>query len=421
MSPLFPTRQRAEHFDSLLEGVPPDDLDPRTSELLELVGGLRSVPTPEPRPEFVADLRSRLMAAAETEFVPAATARERDDIARLTVRPTRTRGQRRVGLALGAAAIVAATTSMAVASQSAIPGQTLYPVKRAIENTRAGFSVGDEAKGQRLLGNASGRLDEVAELTSQQDPDAELVTQTLDAFAAQADQAGDHLVKDFEANGDQASMQQLLQFSADSVDTLAGLEATIPSAAHDALLNAAQVVVALNATASQLCPDCGEPLSEVPPQLVGAAAGALDDDTGSIVGGQLPGTGAPSAAPDSGLDQPSTLDPPPTPITIPTQLPTSVPTTLPGSGSSGAGLPGADTTGGAGGGNGGNGGGGGGGDGKGGKDKPVDLSPVTDTVNNVVTGAVQGVTDALDGLTGGLTGTLTDPLTGGLTSGGSGQ
>ena len=56
MSPLFPAQRRAEHFDSLLEGARRDDLDPRTSELLELVGALRAAPAPEARPEFVADL-----------------------------------------------------------------------------------------------------------------------------------------------------------------------------------------------------------------------------------------------------------------------------------------------------------------------------------------------------------------------------
>ena len=410
MSPLFPAQRRAEHFDSLLEGARPDDLDPRTSELLELVGALRAAPAPEARPEFVADLRARLMVAAETELVAAPAARERDDVARLTVKPARTRGQRRVGLALGAAAIIGATTSMAVASQGAIPGDPLYPVKRAIENTQAGFSFGDDAKGETLLGTASGRLDEVDELSQRKDPDAALVTQTLDTFATQADEAGTHLIDDYEAHGNAASIQQLQQFTHSSIDTLAGLDGVIPPAAHDALVNAAQVVVALDAKANQLCPDCGEPLSELPPQLVAGAAGALDDGTSTLTGGQLPGAG-PSGQADGGLDQPSTLDPPASPITIPSGLPTTLPTASPGG--LGTGLPGTGTTSGSGG------GGGGGGGGKGDKPKPVDLSPVTDTVDNVVSGVVQGVTDALDGLTGGLTGTVTDPLTGGLTGTGN--
>ena len=151
MTPLFPARRSAERFDSLVEGGRRDDVDRTTADLLELVSTLRSVPEPQARPEFVADLRERLMLAAAAELTPApVAARERDDVARLTIKPARTRRERRVGIALGAVAIMGATTSMAVASQGAIPGDALYPVKRAIENTQAGFSVGDDAKGETL-------------------------------------------------------------------------------------------------------------------------------------------------------------------------------------------------------------------------------------------------------------------------------
>src|SRR5690349_1420159 len=110
------TRRRAESFDTLLEGGRLDgDVDARTAELLELVGALRSVPAPEARPEFVTGLRERLMVAAETELTPV-PAGERD-VSRLTIKPAKTRRERRVGIALGAAAIIGATTSMAVASQ----------------------------------------------------------------------------------------------------------------------------------------------------------------------------------------------------------------------------------------------------------------------------------------------------------------
>ena len=54
---------------------------------------------------------------------------------------------------------------MAVASQSALPGDALYPIKRAIENTEAGVRVSDDAKGETILSNASGRLNEVDKLT----------------------------------------------------------------------------------------------------------------------------------------------------------------------------------------------------------------------------------------------------------------
>src|SRR4051794_8024893 len=176
MKPLFPTQRRAERFDSLVEGRQPAGGDNLDAELLELVAALRSAPQPQPRPEFVADLREQLMVAARTELVAADPGSRGDDVAtRLTITPRRTRRERRVGVALGAVALVGATASMAVASQNAIPGDPLYPIKRVIENAQTGLSVGDDAKAESILGNASGRLDEVDRLTQAPDPDAHLV------------------------------------------------------------------------------------------------------------------------------------------------------------------------------------------------------------------------------------------------------
>src|SRR5262245_7418358 len=171
MTPLTPARRRAERFDSLVEGGRRDDVDQATSGLLELVGALRSVPEAQPRPEFVADLRQRLVVAAAAELKPA-RARECDDVERLTIRPTRTRRERRIAIAIGTVAVLGATTSMAYASQSAIPGDTLYPLKRAIESTETGLHRSDDGKGEAMLGNASARLHEVDELGQKQDPDA---------------------------------------------------------------------------------------------------------------------------------------------------------------------------------------------------------------------------------------------------------
>ena len=129
------------------------------------MGALRSLPEPHARPEFVADLREQLMVAARSELVAPAPGSRDDVAARLTIAPRRTHRERRFGVALGAVAIIGATTSMAVASQSALPGDALYPIKRAIENTQAGVRVSDDAKGETILNNASGRLDEVDKLT----------------------------------------------------------------------------------------------------------------------------------------------------------------------------------------------------------------------------------------------------------------
>jgi hypothetical protein len=393
---LFPAQRRAERFDRMVEGGRHDHVDRRDADLLELVGALRSVPEAQARPEFVADLRERLMVAAETELVATpAAARRLDEVERLTVKPRRTRNERRLGVALGAVAIIGATTSLAVASQSAIPGDALYPLKRAIENTQAGFSVGDDAKGETILGNASGRLDEIDELTSGSDPDAALVRDTLNTFSDQATEAGDLLMADYEQNGHEESIEALHHFTTQSMGILGDLEAAIPSSAHDALLNAARALFTLDQAADQVCPDpaCGDGITEVPPQLLSAGAGAVEDLTGTAAG-ELPGTDASgdggqngdSQITDGGKgDNPSGMNPPESPITIPsTPVDTSGVTDPIGSL-----LPSTDATSGSGSGSGGK-----------HKPKPKPVDVVTTTVDDVVTGVVDGVNEVLGGLTG---------------------
>src|SRR5699024_3599055 len=110
-----------------------------TGELLEVVGALRDVEHPEPRPEFVASLRTRLMAEADEVLT--------DVDAQLTL-PAHSRSgrDRRLAVAAGAIAVVASTGSVAVASQDALPGDTLYPVKRVLEGAQTSITLGDEAQ-----------------------------------------------------------------------------------------------------------------------------------------------------------------------------------------------------------------------------------------------------------------------------------
>jgi len=276
MSSLHPARRGAERFNALLEGERDAARDARHAELLELVGALRSVPQPEARPEFVSDLRERLMLAAETELVvpdsPAALTE------RLTVRTRRTPRERRLAVALGGIAIIGATTSMAVAAQSAIPGDVLYPLKRAMENAEAGLSVSDEAKGNTILENASGRLDEVDQLAHQDDVDATVVSETLTEFADQASEASELLMADYSATGSEESINDLRDFTASSIEVLAGLEEVIPADAEEALIDAAKVLFDIDTLAASLCPECASNgITTIPGTLLASGDATLDD------------------------------------------------------------------------------------------------------------------------------------------------
>src|SRR5687767_12090177 len=141
MSPVFATRRRAEEFEAVVEGrsTPssrgaPDD---RYDDLLALVGAMRGVPEPQARPEFVAELRTRLLAEAAT--MPAGQAAEVDRLRLRKPDPGRVRNprERRLAIAMGGFALVGATATMSVAAQSALPGDLLYPLKRGIESAHA--------------------------------------------------------------------------------------------------------------------------------------------------------------------------------------------------------------------------------------------------------------------------------------------
>ena len=101
--------------------------------------------------------------------------------------PARGRDRRWPSL-LGGAAIVGATATMAVAAQTALPGESLYSVKRGIEAAEVRFAGDDAARGRALLANAETRLTELEALTANDDPSAQqTVPDTLDAFTEQSE------------------------------------------------------------------------------------------------------------------------------------------------------------------------------------------------------------------------------------------
>ncbi len=241
---------------------------------------LREAPAPEPRPEFVADLRERLMAAADTLLVPS-------DEARLTLPARRPARERKIIAAVAGVAIVGSSASMAVAAQSALPGDALYPVKRIIEDVQAGIRVGDAQKGATLLTNAEGRLDEVRELSRTGAlEDGPAIADTLNAFTEQSTEASDLLLSDYAETGDEGSIRDLRDFTSGSMQSLAELEPQVPIEARDELLHAAQVLSQIDTEAERACAACGGPgINQLPAILASAgyAADASAPFTGILV------------------------------------------------------------------------------------------------------------------------------------------
>lgn len=258
MNPVFPAHKRADEFSSLVEGSSTDRLRATGKNadlvpLVALVTSLRATPPPEPRPEFVAGLRERLMLAAETALVP-------DTSEQLAARgrpaPRRTGRERRMAIAVGGFALVSASASMSVAAQTALPGDTLYPLKRAIENVHESALRDADDKGATMLDNASSRLDEVDELSRSGSQDATVIARTLRDFSDQAAAASDVLLDDYETTGRLSSISELRAFTASSRDVLQRLESVVPAEVRAVLVQARGVLDEIERQALRLCPSC---------------------------------------------------------------------------------------------------------------------------------------------------------------------
>lgn len=275
MSPVFATQRRAEEFNTLVESSTGALDDARYAEVLALVGQLRDLEPPAPRPDFTLALREQLMAAADTVLLPApdpASDPASDavsDTERLTLPPRRTARDRRIAAAVGAAAIIGASTSVAVAAQSALPGEMLYPVKRLLENAQTEAHLSEGGKGTSLLSNAADRLAEVTELSRTSDLDeASTIADTLSAFSEQSLAASDLLLDDYEQTGDRSSVEDLNDFTSSSMETLSQLEAVLPPGTREELQYAAQVLGQIDAAASRACPSCRGGLEQIPAALL---------------------------------------------------------------------------------------------------------------------------------------------------------
>ena len=388
MTPAFSARRRADEFEALLSpshDTPLGERDAaRFAALLDVVSDLRALPEVAPRPEFVSSLRERLMAEADTVLVrqPAAPSRLAMPVT------TRTR-DRRVATLLGGAALVGATATMAVAAQTALPGESLYGVKRGIESAQVRLAGDDAARGRTLLAQAETRLDELEQIAAGDGGTDKLAPDTLDAFTDQSGDGVRSLLRAYEGGGSEQDVQDARDFTVRSMERLDALQPQLPASARDELLAAGRTLTDLDMEISTACLTCSGGITTTPDFLLSSAPQdlltGLDSDEQTLeaapVSGQdLTGITVPEVLQSPGAGLPGS------PSTTPTLAPETVLPDLTGQG-------------------------------------PTKQDPTKDPTKPVKE-VTQGVTDAtsdlanqLDGVTGGALGGLTtgaDDATGGL-------
>ncbi|MET3961403.1 hypothetical protein ABIE44_001337 [Marmoricola sp. OAE513] len=259
MTPLSPARRDAEAFAVAVEdrtaavaGARGDVAD-RYADLLTCVDVLRAQDVPAPRADFVADLRMRLMDAADTLLVPAET-----DLAPVVPlhSPAAARRQRRISIAAAAFVVVGGTAGVAAAADNALPGDPLYPIKRGIESAKVSLSTSDSGKGQDLLRNANTRLVE-AEALIAQDKNPAQITETLDSYEESATNGADLLFGEYQRNGDSEELSRLRAVLGSQLAKLDSLSSEAPSGTIKAFEHAKALLGDLDQQASVLCGNCG--------------------------------------------------------------------------------------------------------------------------------------------------------------------
>jgi hypothetical protein len=270
MTSLLPARRRAEEFAALIDGGARSHVAP-SPEVVDLAGLVRLLrdraerEPATPREDFARDLRARLLAEAETALSP--------ENARLEL-PSRQRGtrERRLVAAATAAVLLGGSTTMAAAAQGALPGETLYPIKRGIEHAEAGLSLSPAGKGKDLLHQAEGRLVEVDRLLTG-GQDLARAEETLAAFGHQATEGADLLFSSYEETRDPASIEDVRAFTADGMRSLEQLSRSAPAAAQDDLADAAMLLRDLDREAESLCSGCAAdlPTLDLPASLMAQA------------------------------------------------------------------------------------------------------------------------------------------------------
>lgn len=300
MTPWISAR-RADAFESRLNSPTRGDQHPSDvdAELADLVAQMRALASPAPRPEFLGSLRERLMTEA-AEVLVAVPAPERAALdranARLVLPERNPRRQRRLVAAVGTVVLLGTGSTMAVAAQSALPGDGLYPIKRLVESARSTITFSDTGKGEQALDHARARLTEAAQLI-ENGSDASLyqVPGTLTTFTSQAHEGADALLGAYAADGSTDSVQQVRDFVADSLARLAAVQPTAPESVQTSLRDAAEALVGIDANAVALCPGCGKALADYSNLL---SAPAVDPTEVLEPGADpTPGTGAPTGLP----------------------------------------------------------------------------------------------------------------------------
>ncbi|MFE0571623.1 DUF5667 domain-containing protein [Streptomyces albogriseolus] len=288
------------------------------AQLLTLASGLSALPRPGLDPEVKVVQRAQLVAAFEAMLQEGTAAGEATDRAVPEQRSRRAKGAHRAtplgrlrprsrlakgltagGLTVGVAA--GALGGVAAASSDALPGDSLYGLKRGIEDVKLTFADGDDERGRVYLDHASTRLNEARRLMERDRAgslDHESLSEIRRALSGMRHDAseGHRLLREaYERNPDSLGpMQALSSFSRAHRDTWGNLRDRLPVQLGDVSEQVTSVFDAIDEDVAPL--QSLLPRSPSDEADDGKRRGDSATDTGA------PSTAEPSTSPGTGRD-----------------------------------------------------------------------------------------------------------------------
>ncbi|MFB7367496.1 DUF5667 domain-containing protein [Streptomyces hydrogenans] len=214
--------------------------------LLALASGLGDLPKPELDPEVKVVQRAQLVAAMEAMFAQGTAgagptvpeqrstrgAHRASPLRKLRPRSRWTKGLAAGGLTVGVAA--GAFGGVAAASSDALPGDSLYGLKRGMEDLKLGMADDDADRGGIYLDQASTRLSEARRLMERAragDLDHESlgeIRRALGGMKHDAEEGHRLLRQAYDRDGEIAPMARLNSFAQAHRDTWNGLRDRLP-------------------------------------------------------------------------------------------------------------------------------------------------------------------------------------------------
>ncbi|MCB5169256.1 DUF5667 domain-containing protein [Streptomyces bambusae] len=264
------THRRANAFAQALEDQTPSDPPETAAEqpeapadaaepgehnrLLALANVLGEMPRPALDPEVKVVQRAQLVAAMEAMVIEGTLggaptdpqvpeqragrgAHRATSLRKLRPRSRWSKGIAAGGLTVGVAA--GAFSGVAAASTDALPGDSLYPVKRGMEDIVLGMADGDGDRGEVYLDHASTRLSEarrLMELEKAGELDHEALGQirrALSGMKHDAEEGHRLLYSAYERDGSLAPIQALSSFSRNHRDAWGKLRERLPAQLTD--------------------------------------------------------------------------------------------------------------------------------------------------------------------------------------------